>query len=165
MHEKMIALGKLQLASLLQCGKTPSVGERGNQRRFLGHNKTLQANPQWNPMGEGQLLGEDSILEYTVVPRLAGNTKYSSSNLIVDFFYTALNTSVSISEKKHVYCAVRAESVNIIRGLVLSMLSTHLHLHVALTRKTNRRNMRTFQKAMYFPKRDALIINILSLFS
>jgi hypothetical protein len=41
----LIALGKLKLASLLRCGKNSSVGERGNQRRFLGHNKTLQGKP------------------------------------------------------------------------------------------------------------------------
>jgi len=38
-------------------------------------------------MGEGLLLGEDSILEYRKVPRIVGNTKYCSSNLIVDFLH------------------------------------------------------------------------------
>ena len=80
-------------------------------------------------------------------------------------FYAVLNRSVSISEKKRVYCAVRAESVNIIRSIILPMLNTHLHIYVALTRRTNRRNLRTFPKAMYFPKREVLVINIPSVFN
>jgi hypothetical protein len=49
MHGKIIALGKLKLASLLRCGKNPSVEERGNQRPFLGYNKTLQGKPIAKP--------------------------------------------------------------------------------------------------------------------
>jgi hypothetical protein len=49
MHRKPIVLGKLKLASLLRCEKNPSVGERGNQRHFLGHNKTLQGKPIAEP--------------------------------------------------------------------------------------------------------------------
>ena len=39
-------------------------------------------------MGEGLLLGEDTILEYRLVPRKVGNTKYCSSNLTVNFLHS-----------------------------------------------------------------------------
>ena len=51
MHGKLIALGKLKIASLLRCGKNPSVEETGNQRRFLGYNKTLQGKAITEPHG------------------------------------------------------------------------------------------------------------------
>ena len=38
-------------------------------------------------MGEGLLLGEVTILEYRMVPIKAGNTKYRSSKVIVDFLH------------------------------------------------------------------------------
>jgi hypothetical protein len=72
-----------------------------------------------------------------------------------------------MSEKKRIYCAVGAESINIVHSSILPTLNTNLHRHVALTRKTNRRNLRTSQKAMYstFGNREALVISMLSLLS
>jgi hypothetical protein len=37
-------------------------------------------------------------------------------------------------------------------SIIPPMLHTHLHLHVALTRRTNGRSLGTFQDAMMFPK-------------
>jgi hypothetical protein len=83
MHGKLIALGKLKLASLLRCGKNPSVGKRRNQRRFLGHNKTLQGKPIVEPHG-GRT---GAWRRLNLVQGIAGNTKYCSSNLVVDFLH------------------------------------------------------------------------------
>jgi len=37
-------------------------------------------------------------------------------------------------------------------SIIPSIRYTHLHLHVTLTRKTNRRSLGTFKNAMLFPK-------------
>ena len=37
-------------------------------------------------------------------------------------------------------------------NIILAMLHTRLHLHTALTRRTNERNMGVFKKAMLFRK-------------
>ena len=39
-------------------------------------------------------------------------------------------------------------------SIIPPTLLTHLHLHVALTRRTNRRQVGTFQKAVLFPKSE-----------
>jgi hypothetical protein len=39
-------------------------------------------------------------------------------------------------------------------SIIPPMLHTHLHLHVALTRRTNRRSLGTFQKVVLFRKSE-----------
>jgi len=41
-------------------------------------------------------------------------------------------------------------------SIIPPMLHTYLHLHVAVTRRTNARSLGTFQKAMFFGNRGAV---------
>jgi len=59
-------------------GKTHRSGKEETRDAFWDTIKPFRANPYRNPIGEGLLLGEVSILKYRMVPRIAGNTKYCS---------------------------------------------------------------------------------------
>jgi hypothetical protein len=49
-------------------------------------------------------------------------------------------------------------------SIIPPMLHTHLHLHVALNRRTNGQRLGTFQTAMFFGNRVASEIKVFSLF-
>jgi hypothetical protein len=87
MHGKLIALGKLKLASRLRCGKNPLVGEKGYQRRFREYNKSLQGKPIAEPNGGRNVAWSalNSGIQGSV--KNSGQYKYSSSSLIVNFLH------------------------------------------------------------------------------
>jgi hypothetical protein len=122
--------GKTQTSLLLRCGKRkPEMFDR------------IQENPS-GQIHSGTPWGKNRCVEKTQLSKIARcleqqATQNTVPQISMQILCTVINRFVSISEKKTVYCAVRTESVNIIYRIILTMLNTHLHLQVALTRRTN----------------------------
>jgi len=93
-----------------------------------------------------------------ITPYLLRGTNY---NFIHNSFYTkSLNARSdyvrSVVGKVAMGQVFLQELPFFLVNIIPPVLHTHLHLHVAITRRTNGRNLRTFQKEMIFWKLESI---------